>query len=133
MTPAERLIAAADLLDKRAGEATEGPWTGRVFDGGDHEFSDVIGKQEVEQYSGSYTVTTALVAGGAAEIAEPGWLEPANARYIATMHPEVGKTVARALRRYAEGVRELEGILPPGAAPESDLLTLADLVLAGDS
>lgn len=26
MTPAERLLAAADLLDKRAGEAAPGPW-----------------------------------------------------------------------------------------------------------
>lgn len=26
MTPAERLLAAADLLDQRASEATEGPW-----------------------------------------------------------------------------------------------------------
>lgn len=29
-TPAERLLAAADLLDKRASEATEGPWIATI-------------------------------------------------------------------------------------------------------
>lgn len=109
MTPAQRLLAAADLLDKRAGEATEGPWVGRVFDGDDYQFADVIGKQEVEQYSGSYTITTALVAGGNSEIAEPGWLAAANARYIATMHPEVGKEQAAWLRDSADDLIDTPG------------------------
>lgn len=128
MTPAERLLAAADLLDKRAEKATDGPWTARVFDfdADSHDFADVIGKQEVEQYSGSYTVKTALVAGGASEVGEPGWLAPANANYIATMHPEVGKALAKVLREEARRVSL-------GFGWTQEALALADLLLAGAS
>jgi hypothetical protein len=125
MTPAERLLAAADLLEKRAGDATDGPWKARSydFDEDGHDFADVIGKQEVEQYAGSYTIKTALVAGGAPEPADLGYLHPTNATYIATMHPEVGKALAAWLRletRY-------------GRSPSGLAVTLADLLLAGAS
>lgn len=100
-TPAEELLAAADKLDRLVAEATPGPWTGRVFDDAWHQYADVIGKQEVEQYSGSYTVTTALVAGGASEVAAPGWLFPGNASYIAAMNPFVGQALVDLLRRLA--------------------------------
>ena len=101
MTPAQELTAAADKLDALVAGATDGPWTGRIFDDARHQYADVIGKQEVEQYSGSYTVTTALVAGGTPEIAEPGWLFPGNAAYIAAMNPLVGKVLLEMLREEA--------------------------------
>jgi len=121
MTPAEELTQAADKLDALAAEATVGPWTGRIFDDAWHQYADVIGKQEVEQYSGSYTVTTALVAGGASEIAEPGWLYPGNAAYIAAMNPLVGKALAAWLRHEAQGASHGLGVLMP-------TLTLARLI-----
>lgn len=123
MTPSERLLKAAELLEERASEATEGPWTARVFDGEDHDYSDVIGKQEVEQYSGSYTLTTALVAGGYAEVGEAGWIAAGNARYIATMHPGVASSLAALLRWEADAVAFNDGRCA---------LALADLLLAGE-
>jgi hypothetical protein len=130
MTLAEELARAADKLDALAAEATDGPWTGRIFDDACHQYADVIGKQEVEQYSGSYTVTTALVAGGTSEIAQPGWLYPANAAYIAAMNPLVGKALAEWLR--AEGSRLDRSPAAFGGAPlfkpQPEAMTLARLI-----
>ena len=101
MTPAERLLAAADLLDKRAEEATAGPWT-----------------------------RTNTEATGAVWIDTPetrhafslhGWT--ADATYIATMHPEVGKALAAWLRVETRYDR----------APSGLAVALADLLLAGAS
>lgn len=116
MTPAERLLAAADLLDKRAGEATKGPWwvNSKIYP------ETIYGDDASAVISGSRWCGEANV-----------FDNDADAAYIATMHPEVGKALAKVLRSYAEGVRELEEILPLGAQPESDLLTVAGLILAG--
>ena len=127
MTPAEELAAAADKLDGLLAGATDGPWTGRIFDDAWHQYADVIGKQEVEQYSGSYTVTTALVAGGTPEIAEPGWLFPGNAAYIAAMNPLVGKALVEWL--LDERVRGMN----TGHGPNSNALALARLINGGGS
>jgi len=119
MTPAERLIAAADLLDKRAGEATEGPWN---VDG-PWWWGDTCA-----------AMVTAGLARDAVVIAPQGATD-ANTRYIATMHPEVGRAVAKVIRAYGEGARELEQILTsiPVGPGRSAMLDLADLVLAGAS
>lgn len=109
MTPAERLLAAADLLEKRAGEASDGPWT-----------------------------RTNTEATGAVWIDTPdtrhafslhGWT--ADATYIATMHPEVGKALALVFRMWAKIVRLDEDLIHRIAGDET--LALADLLLAGAS
>jgi hypothetical protein len=117
MTPAARLLAAADLLDKRAGEATEGPWTVERWE-------DFLGEQVtwslpgIERWRGLKNDV---------QLGE----DEATARYIATMHPEVGKALATALR--------VEGGTVAGWAPEPAeshaalLLPIADLLLAGAS
>jgi hypothetical protein len=127
MTPAERLLAAADLLDKRAGEATEGPWQ-----------------------AGEFCVwTTADVEDGVIVSDGPnggGGASEENARYIALVHPEVGKALAEWLRREAKKPMILDpaqwkafedGTLDE---PEREIwsgdpeaLALADLLLAGES
>jgi hypothetical protein len=126
MTPAERLTASADLLDKRASEATEGPW----------------------KYMGRNCIETGPIEIDVADWGPEGheglrvstWQDNrayryADAVYIATMHPEVGKALAKVLRSYAEGVRELDKILTsiPVGPGRSAMLDLADLLLAGAS
>lgn len=116
MTPAERLVAAADLLDKRASEATAGPWTATVKDGG-----------------------RAWVNTGEHERAFSlhGW--QADTRYIATMHPEVGKALAEWLRfasrsltgktaAYQELLAKRRTVID---GPLGHALNVADRVLAG--
>lgn len=87
MTPAERLLAAADLLDKRAGEATAGPWVEAGI--GEYGWS-VISQADPRSNFGVET-----------EDSEQG---KADAAYIATVHPEVGKQQAAMLRSFAYAV-----------------------------
>ena len=125
-TPADRLLAAADLLDKRAGEAAP-----------DWELDD-------DNHLGVVSIRTPYMVGPDLWLAAKArdgerysFTGPndATTAYIATMHPEVGKAVAKVLRAYAEGARELEKILTsiPVGPGRSAMLDLADLVLAGQS
>lgn len=104
--PAARLLAAADILDKRASEATEGPW---AAEGEMHEFSGLVG-YDVDASNGGYLTRLATEE---------------DARYIATMHPEVGKAVA-SLLRYESAMCG-----PRGRGTSDSALSLADLILAG--
>lgn len=124
MTPAERLIAAADLLDQRASEATEGPWYTAVENDGVRS-----GRRTVVKMLGRRVVTV--------DQTRTHWddehgLAEANVRYIATMHPEVGKSVAAILREEANmvGLLERAGDMSAGWV-NAWVLALADLVLAG--
>jgi hypothetical protein len=114
------LLAAADLLERRADAARPSPWG--VEPKTDHE----SGRE----------------AWNVCHVRDYPWLEVAygmhepNARYIATMHPEVGKALAAWLRSEAQAVRGGEGRGFDGvdlyrANPRS--LALADLLLAGES
>lgn len=118
MTAAERLLAAADLLDKRAGAATEGPWT--VPTGPRYVFLDGFSGHDVDGPKGGF------VARGTC------W---ADATYIATVHPEVGKAVAAWLRaeanRVVNGPRAFGGRALFTISPEA--ASVADLILAGAS
>lgn len=115
MTPAERLNAAADLLEKRADDATPGPWRDMP-----------MGSEGANIHAGGNTVTTARRVGRIGEFAD--------ASYIATMHPEVGKALASILRREARQLADradaLGGLLL--GLPEEEL-AVADLLLAGES
>lgn len=108
MTPTERLLAAADLLDKRAGEASEGPWN----------------------------------------IIDELYMPVEDARYIATVHPEVGKAQATWLRESAADLLDTPGTWTQhtlcarfiGHPDEANrcrhydpALRLADLILGGAS
>jgi hypothetical protein len=130
-TPAERLIAAAELLEGRASEATEGPWVtwpgptaslvctsvnhctcGGGLDGYGHEPG--CGLEE-----------------------PPGVSAPreADARYIATVHPGVAKALALWLLGEAHATQRGEGRGFGGAdlhLAHPHALALADLLLAGE-
>jgi hypothetical protein len=120
VTPADRLLAAADLLDKRASEATEGPWR--------HTSRNYIG-------TGPIKITEADWGPEGHEGLRVSTQQDRNAfrtedaAYIATVHPEVGKLWASALRAEAETIT--------GWAPElaeshaALLLPIADALLAG--
>lgn len=86
MTPAERLIAAADLLEQRAEGAIKGPW--RSGDGA------VWSEADVED---------------GVVLTDSGRALPGDAAYIATMHPEVGKALAALLRWEADAVAFNDG------------------------
>lgn len=92
MTPAERLLAAADLLDKRAGEATPGPWS--APGGPRYVFLDGFSGHDVDGPKSGF------VARGTY------W---SDAQYIATMHPEVGKAQAAWLRESAADLIDTPG------------------------
>lgn len=138
MTPAERLLAAADLLDKRAGEATKGNWAYELMPErweGDRPAHWVRYKEDSEY---GYTSGT---------VAECPWGER-DARYIATMHPEVGKALAETLRQATDDLIDTPGtwtqhtlcarfIGHPDEVNQcrhlDPILRLADLILAGES
>lgn len=113
-TPAEHLLAAADLLDKRASEAVT-PWE---LDSDNHLALLTI----------SMPYVVGLKAGSPHDhrfyLSGP---DDKTTRYIATMHPEVGKALAAILRVEAE-MASGNGI---GWATDQ-ALALADLVLAGE-
>lgn len=121
MTPAERLLAAADLLDKRANEATGGPWR--------------YNPNKHTRLPGTTYFEEAVFAGGAGKaattIAATGLTDDppsmADARYIATMHPEVGKQQATLLRAMAHLGSERPEVT--AYFVYSDAVALADLVL----
>jgi hypothetical protein len=118
VTPAERLIAAADLLDKRAGQATPGKWK-------------LWGMQVRADIDGTSKLDTSLPV---ARTSHEAGLRTFNATYIATMHPEVGKALADWLRSEAFAVRGGEGRGFDGAdlyRANPRALALADLLLAG--
>jgi len=142
-TPAERLLAAADLLDKRAGEATAGPWTAEaatsisVLPGGlACEFTTWLVTSPVPDEEGQRTAVVAAERHPLTGSLTGGCFDEDDAAYIATMHPEVGKALAKALRREGNYVRQGEGRAFGGGdltLPEVDMLALADLLLAGAS
>jgi hypothetical protein len=109
-TPAARLLKAAEILEKRANEAIEGPWYANV--------DDLIG---------GYRVGTVNAPASQSARAEHigSFINEPNARYIATMHPEVGKVLAAWLRD--EGSFAQRGLGYQRRAEE-----VADLVLAGE-
>lgn len=152
MTPAERLLAAADLLDKRAGEATGGPWEVR-FTGLARPTVSVVG-EILERSHGS--AATTVFAGvdedradsGNLDESEINWVSEKDAAYIATMHPEVGKEQAAWLRESAADLIDTPGTWTQhtlcarfiGHPDEGNrcrhydpALRLADLILAGAS
>lgn len=104
-TPAERLLKAAEILEKRATEAEAGPWRTMVMGS---EGSKVLG--------GGDTVSTSRHVA----LVREDW----TARYIATMSPDLGRMVADALRYEAHKTDIL--------LPNPHLVALADLVLAGE-
>lgn len=117
-TPAERLLAAADLLDRRASEATEGPW-------------QVDGPWWWEDEPGGPRATGMVTAGRArtAVAIAPKDTPEGNLRYVATMHPEVGRVSARLLRHAAQTWQDgADSDEPTGFL--GFCLNLADLVLA---
>lgn len=117
-SPAERLLKAAGILDKRASEATAGPW----------------------QVDGPWWWTaehaTSMVTAGtrrdAVAIAPPE-VPDADLRYIAMMGPDKGREIAQWLRETGEDVAAF-GVSAPGrfAFHLRYALALADLVLAGE-
>lgn len=134
MTPAQRLLAAADLLDKRAREATAGPWMVERWE-------DFLGKQiswslpSIERWRG---ISNDVQLGE----------DEATTRYIATMHPEVGKEQAAWLRESATDLIDTPGTWtqhtlcarfighpdPTNLCRHYDrALAIADLILAGES
>jgi hypothetical protein len=118
-TPAERLLAAADLLDKRAGEATEGPWR-------NHDTYLNLGGYTATVLSGK-SDDVHLVAHLPSYSHDSSQFQEqphADARYMATMHPEVGKALAALMRWEADCVAFNDGRCA---------LALADLLLAGES
>lgn len=130
MTPAERLLAAADLLEKRAGEAGESPWR---FSGETYDADQFGSGWDVDAPNGGYVTRLATKE---------------DATYIATMHPEVGKAVAKVLRDSVQYLASVPGSLTQHTlcadfvdiwrtsirCPHYDgLLALADLLLAGAS
>lgn len=119
MTPAERLLAAADLLDKRAGEATGNKW--RV---------SLSNRDEVWADRDPSGFDSFLVATTGTRL-NPDLSEQhmQDSLYIATMNPEFGKALAKVLRILAVDTVYEEG---DGVAQE-DALALADLLLAGAS
>jgi hypothetical protein len=124
-TPAERLLAAADLLDKRAAEATASPWRAKVAPASVYgpEEAEVMGDYRAEPSEG-ILASYQEVARGVVDDDDPDgpWLLPGDARYIATMHPEVGKGIAILLRAVSTD-------LASGRAA----LAVADQLLAGES
>lgn len=107
MTPAERLLAAADLLEKRAADATPGPWILGL-----HRDGQAVG---IDADDGETDVVQDIQMG------------LGDAHYIATMHPEVGKALANNLR---------DGVALLATDPVwcgTHLLPLADLLLASAS
>lgn len=113
MTPAERLLAAADLLDKRAGEATAGPWR---LDGPWWWSEGTCAAMVTAQESRRAVVMATVDAGDA------------NAAYIATMHPGVGKHLVEWLREEAAEAAIYKGVKPEHLFRFA--LGLADLLLA---
>lgn len=110
MTPAERLLKAAELLEKRASEATEGPWQAddRCVYAGDHGHLAHV------------------------SLEEPYGDSEADARYIATVHPGIAMAIVLALRSASilYERREAEGQRPERTL--KGLLHVADLLLAGE-
>lgn len=107
-SPADRLLAAAELLDKRADAAER----------------QVRGYGPGEYYWGA-TYSAIQSDGMGGEIGD----------YAATMHPEVGKALAVAFRDAGDTIlRNVEERMPRGlpiVQVTASLLDLADLVLAG--
>lgn len=88
MTPAEKLRDAATRLREYSNEATEGPW----------EMGYVTPANRLERIP-AYADLEPSVAGG---------LDPADAAYMATMHPGVGLALADWLDAAAQDL-ELRG------------------------
>ena len=142
MTPAERLIAAADLLDKRAGEATGGPWTAEaassisVLPGGRaHEFTTWLVTSPVPDEEDQRTAVVAAERHPLTGSLTGGCFDEDDAAYIATMHPEVGKALAVWLRGVGTAIQWDDPRIGayPMEAEKSNALAIADLLLAGAS
>lgn len=114
-TPAVRLLAAADLLEKRAGDATPGPWILGL-----HRDGQAVG---IDAHDGETDVVQDIQMG------------LGDAHYIATMHPEVGKLLAASLREAAHTIDGNARLMAQGRPminiASAFLLDLADLLLAG--
>lgn len=128
MTTAERLIAAADLLEGRAREATAGPWAPHYASDLHSDAAAWIGAPGQATKDGVFVATTANAVEGLGD-----------AFYIATMHPEVGTALAAWLR-FASSRLERMGAHWQAMADDrreqfnanaGHALNLADLLLAG--
>jgi hypothetical protein len=105
VTPGERLLAAADLLDKRAREATAGPWTAEaassisVLPGGHaHEFTTWLVTSPVPDEEDQRTAVVAAERNAVSGSLTGGCYDQDDAVYIATLDPEVGSEFAEWLR-----------------------------------
>lgn len=110
MTPAEVLAAAADRLDKLAGEAEQGPWAPRSFE----ILHGVVSAHE-------HIASTET---------------PIEAQYIAAMNPLVGKALAEVFRSEAQAFRGGEQRGFDGAdlyRVNPRLMALARLIIGGES
>lgn len=150
-SPAARLLAAADLLDKRASEATEGPWAVEQITG--HDYLPVIDNGVTKELravqidawavtspapddEGQRTAVVMVEMPFPAALPSGGCWDEDDARYIATMHPEVGKLLARMMRDGWHTITNNVSItnIRLGLQPvlvSADLLDIADLILAG--
>lgn len=116
MTVAERLVAAADLLDQRAWAATAGPWVEAGI--GEYGWSVISGGDQRSNF------------GVETEDSEQG---KADAAWIARMHPEIGKSLAVALRSSARIAAQAKARKAKPPRHIERLVELADLLLAEES
>lgn len=171
-SPAERLLAAADLLDKRANEASPGPWYYNGYsyvgsgpksapyndwDFGDHtlereglceecgQWREPIGclptwtwprGHGCKLFDTDYDMDSEVVHVRSHHGDTAVRQRAADAEWIATMHPEVGKLLAATMREAATTISNNVGLriprgLPPIRVASASLVDLADLLLAG--
>lgn len=116
MTPAERLLAAADQLDKLA--------SGAISDW----------KVDDDNHLALVSITTPSATFPFSRYSFTG-PNDATTHYIATMHPEVGKALAAWLRAEGSWLERRGHVRAFGGAPlfraSDEALALADLILAG--
>lgn len=130
MTPEQRLLTAAGLLEKRAEGASQ-PW--KLVD------DNFLAMPWIQM---PYTI--GLKAGSTTEFYEMCGADDKTTNYIALMHPEVGKAIAMWLRREAKKPMILDPsqwkAFEDGSLDEpereiwsgdEEALALADLLLAG--
>jgi hypothetical protein len=119
-SPAARLLAAAELLDKRADAASQ-PWKVN---------SDNFLAMPMIQMP--YTI--GIKAGSATEFYELYGADDKTTLYIATMHPAVGKMLAGMLRLAGSSLAHFTAQGQPGIIEDDPfakmMLDLADLLLA---
>jgi hypothetical protein len=128
-SPAARLLAAADLLDKRANDATEGPWAVEKTEGWysyggpdvNHEEAWEIVSPKLD-WLGDPVKAVKVDLDRDYAMPNGGIPREADALYIALVNPEVGKALADLLRAEVSEMYD----------PSAQAVALADALLAGD-